>query len=382
MGLKWNRLPVLQVLAALVFLGLVLPSRADDLICFVCGKVITSKYRVQKDYVLGTKVNVCKECTELPGECFACGLPVLKDYKTLTDGRFLCSRDSKEAVGSEKESQQICEEVRNEINREYSRFLTLPDTNTLISVVDKFYLETLFKSPGYERSCVSVFGATQTREVAPGKIIHSVYLLSDLRKSRLMAVYAHEAAHTWIGENVKVARRASMDKNTLEAFCELLAYKFLDGRHEDLETQNIKNSPYTKGQIDVMLAADSRYGLNAVLEWMKSGEDDKLEMSDLDRVRAVKSEVRTAAIQPQLLVVQPAVPTPVPDRLVLKGISGTANNRFALINNATLEVMERGKVRVGQTNVTVRCLEIRDHSVVIEVNGTGQKTELFLAGSQ
>jgi hypothetical protein len=162
----------------------------------------------------------------------------------------------------------------------------------------------------------------------------------------------------------------------------LLAYIFLDGRHEDLETQNIKNSPYTKGQIDVMLAADSRYGLNAVLEWMKSGEDDKLEMSDLDRVRAVKSGVRTAAIQPQLLVVQPAVPTPVPDRLVLKGISGTANNRFALINNATLEVMERGKVRVGQTNVTVRCLEIRDHSVVIEVNGTGQKTELFLAGSQ
>ena len=64
---------------------------------------------------------------------------------------------------------------------------------------------------------------------------------------------------------------------------------------------------------------------------------------------------------------------------MLKGISGTGQHRFALINNTTLEPMEKGRVRVGQTNVVVRCLEIRNNSVVIQVNGTKEKKELFLS---
>jgi hypothetical protein len=306
----------------------------------------------------------------------------VKDFKSLLDGRFLCARDAKEAISSETEARTICETVRDEIDREFSRFLTLPETNMMISIVDKFYLENVFKTPGYERSCVSVFGATQTRLLAPGHVMHSIYLLSDLRKPRLMAVCAHEFAHAWIGENVKTARKASLDKDSLEAFCELMAYKYLEIRGETLEMQFIKDSPYTKGQIAVLLAADGRYGLNSILEWMKAGEDDKLEMAELDRVRSVRSGTRTTAVSPALLVVPPTAPTPVPDTLVLKGISGTAQNRFALINNATFEAKERGKVRVGQTNVTVKCLEVRERSVVIEVNGSNEKTELFLVGGQ
>jgi hypothetical protein len=61
---------------------------------------------------------------------------------------------------------------------------------------------------------------------------------------------------------------------------------------------------------------------------------------------------------------------------MLKGISGAVGHRFALINNATFEPMQRAKVRVGQTNVSVVCLEIREKSVTIQVNG--EKQELFL----
>jgi sRNA-binding protein len=62
-----------------------------------------------------------------------------------------------------------------------------------------------------------------------------------------------------------------------------------------------------------------------------------------------------------------AAPTSVPDTLVLKGISGTKGHAFVLINDQTLAVGESAKVRVGKTNVLVRCLEIRDNSARIQI---------------
>ena len=62
------------------------------------------------------------------------------------------------------------------------------------------------------------------------------------------------------------------------------------------------------------------------------------------------------------MVLRP-LPTAVPNRLTLKGISGAPGHRFALINDRTLEKNEEGKVRVGKTNVVVRCLDISDHSL-------------------
>jgi hypothetical protein len=40
-------------------------------------------------------------------------------------------------------------------------------------------------------------------------------------------------------------------------------------------------------------------------------------------------------------------PTAVPDTLVLRGISGTPQRRFALVNDTTLEKGEQAKVRVA-----------------------------------
>ena len=71
-------------------------------------------------------------------------------------------------------------------------------------------------------------------------------------------------------------------------------------------------------------------------------------------------------------------PTPVPDTLTLIGISGTGSRRLALINDRAFGANESGKVRVGKTNVLVHCLEIRDGSVMIEVDGSQEKQELSL----
>ena len=67
---------------------------------------------------------------------------------------------------------------------------------------------------------------------------------------------------------------------------------------------------------------------------------------------------------------------PSPARLVLQGISGTTEHRFAIINGQTVTVGETGDVTVNGTRLQFRCLDIRDVSCVLEI-GT-ERREIFL----
>ena len=363
-------------LACLLVCGLVFQASAESLTCEVCGEAIQGIVYHANDLAVGGDKMVCQACAALHEHCFACGLPVKSGYKTLPDGRLLCARDAREAIESDEEALQICGTVRDDLDRIFSRFLIIPETNVLISIVNRFYLENLFNAPASAQACVSVFGATTSNPIASNKMVHAISLLSHLRKSRLMAVCAHEYTHAWMGENGRPLRLAALDRDTVEGFCELVACKYMEDRQESFEVQVIKKNDYTKDKITVMLEADSRYGFGTVVEWMKSGEDTKLELANLDRIR----EVEGASLIPAAALTAPTVGTvsPAPDTLMLKGISGTTGRRFALINDATFELMERGKVRVGQTNVTLRCLEIHDESVTVQLDGSNEKKQLFL----
>ena len=72
----------------------------------------------------------------------------------------------------------------------------------------------------------------------------------------------------------------------------------------------------------------------------------------------------------------------MPDTLTLIGIVGTGDRRLALINDRSLKQGESGKVRVGATNVVVRCLEIGSESVAIEVDGSPERKELRLKSGE
>lgn len=62
------------------------------------------------------------------------------------------------------------------------------------------------------------------------------------------------------------------------------------------------------------------------------------------------------------------------------GVSGPRNHRLAIINNHTFAVGDEEEVTTPQGKVLVRCLEINDHSVVVEANG--QRIELNLQDNQ
>ncbi len=86
-----------------------------------------------------------------------------------------------------------------------------------------------------------------------------------------------------------------------------------------------------------------------------------------------------------VLVVAPISSTPdasafnqVVGSVVLKGISGTRGKRLALLNNRTLEAGEEAQFKVNNQLVTVRCVEVREKSVVIGLAGTTETKEIHL----
>ncbi len=73
-----------------------------------------------------------------------------------------------------------------------------------------------------------------------------------------------------------------------------------------------------------------------------------------------------------------AAPAHVSGQLTLRGIAGTKARPLALINNLTFSAGEFGEVKCGHQNVRIRCREIRNRSVIVEVSATGEVVELKL----
>ena len=65
-------------------------------------------------------------------------------------------------------------------------------------------------------------------------------------------------------------------------------------------------------------------------------------------------------------------------QLALKGISRAKGRPMALINSITLAAGEQGGLKLGDQKVLVRCLEIRDRSVIVAIEGSPDTTELQL----
>ena len=349
---------------------------ADPFHCAVCnGQFVGSVYLI-RDKITDEQRKVCESCLVLPTRCFFCGMPVKDGFTDLKDGRFLCARDARDAVLNDDEARQICREAKNDLDRLFSRFLTFPGTNVTIALVDRVHMEQLFKFPGNDFECPNVWGYIDTK-TNRDQIRYEMNLLSAMSKTELKATCAHEYTHVWLSENVSRERNKSLNRDAIEGFCELVAFMFADSQNEEVQKNLIQRNAYTRGQIHLFLEAEKQYGFYTIMEWMKSGLDVRLLEDDLDRVRRVEFKPLLSSSATVVPLPQPA-PTPVPDTLTLIGISGAGSRRLALINDRSFNANESGKVRFASTNTVVHCLEIRDSSVVIQVEGSTDKQELFL----
>jgi hypothetical protein len=84
--------------------------------------------------------------------------------------------------------------------------------------------------------------------------------------------------------------------------------------------------------------------------------------------RRPKVVVKTVGVEP---------PKPVvPDFIALKGISFVKDKKLAIINNYTLAEGEEFTLKGGAKPVQVKCVEIKEKSVVIDVGGASKELHL------
>lgn len=338
--------------------------------CVVCQQPLTAEFYLISTPALIERQPACKSCARIETRCFECGLPVKDNFVKLGDGHLLCQQDGRIAVLTQREAESLFEEAKRDLLKLFSGFGVSPSRNITVRLVDGLELQTLSKSQRSWHDKSVTLGLTQTRFVNEGELAHKIYLRKGMTPSRLLAVCAHEYAHAWLHENLSRGRQ--IEANTVEGFCEVVAFKLMSQRNDEREKKIILANAYSRGQVDVLLKAQDDYQFYRLVDWMKTGVDAKIDMADTSRVLALQD--RPAP----MLVWYPQAKTAVPDALVLKGISGTPDRRFALINDRTLMRNEVAKVRVGKTNVTVRCLEISEASVTVQVNGSPERTRLVL----
>lgn len=342
--------------------------------CAVCGEEIKGDtVYTYTDEVTKEKKHVCYDCSILPDTCFVCGMPLKGDYVKLPDGRTLCARDAKSCVLDPKEAEKVCEEVQDELDRLFSRFTAFP-TNIDVAVVDRVNLQA-FRVPGNDYECPDILGYFQTK-TNHHHVRYDISLMSALPRTELKATCAHELSHAWVAQNVSAARKESLDQDAEEGFCELVAYLLMDSENENAQKKAILQNNYTRGQVELFIAAENTYSFNDVLDWMKWGTDDELDAEEPRRIHDIDMPHPKPA--PVKMAAYVSKPPPAPDTLVLKGISGTKGNALAMINDQLLAVGESARIRVGKTNVLVRCLAIRDDSVLIQVGDSEKPRELSL----
>jgi thioredoxin-related protein len=73
----------------------------------------------------------------------------------------------------------------------------------------------------------------------------------------------------------------------------------------------------------------------------------------------------------------PAAPQHFND-IVLKSISGTKERRFAMLNNITFASGETANIKLQGRIVKVQCVEIRDDSVLVAIDGQADQREIKL----
>jgi len=369
--------PMLILLLTAVSLTALATESLDT--CAVCRGRIGGTVYLFEDKVTGGKKAVCEKCSALTTVCYLCGLPVKEAGKQLPDGRILCARDVKRVVLDEAEAQRIWHEVKETVERQLSRFMTFPE-NVTVHPLDRADLQQMFKVVGNDFTCPNVWGCTLRKTNDDNRVTFKISLLRGLPPSVLRATCAHEFAHTWLNENLSRERERQISQDAEEGFCELIACLYCEARGDQAQIGVIKSNAYSRGQFALFREAERQFGMNDVVDWMKYGVDAQLNGDDLAGLRKVAMPRRVKEPPAVASVTMP--PTSVaasrpPETLTLKGIMWSTRPS-AVINDRTFRVNEEAKVRLGLSNVVVRCLAIRRDAVVVQVGGAPTPQTLTL----
>jgi hypothetical protein len=331
------------------------PAAATNYFCVVCGKgplhgqIWISKWGP-----------VCDDCYHLKDHCSICGLPV-KDgdgHIKTPDGRLICKFDKTNVVLTLEQAQALFDQTRDAVVDIYGPRFALKYPDVTVNLFDVDYWSEKNGENGLHK-----FGFASTRKTADGRCTHEVVMLSGRTREEMTSVAAHEYTHLWINENRPADR--VIDGDTVEAICELTAYKLMAAKKLPEMQQRILANPYTNGKIKTLVAVEHEGGTDYVLDWVKNG---KTETFDAD---ANLAPIDVPATAPLIYT-----PPKLPEKIKFNGLLTLGGSRDAVINGASFAVGDQKRVKLKNKSVLVRCLEIHDDGVVVQINDSPNRVTL------
>ena len=338
---------------------------ALNLTCVVCAKgPLTGKiWKFRDDFV-------CEDCAKLETRCSLCGLPAKVGFGKTTDGRILCQHCLPGAVLKLDEARRIYDEAAAGLRELSGGALRLRSTNVSVSLFDVDYWNMRNGQPVPTE--MRRMGFSQSRRLGK-EFAHTVVLLSGQPRGEMAAVCAHEYAHLWINENKLDTR--DIEPDTIEAVCELFAYKLVTARRDTASQERIRKNTYTHGRIDGMLAAEASTGLGVVLAWVQFGKERTLGGPAMPAVQAP----RAALVPAPPPSAPPSTPPSVSQQLELTGLIGGRQPQ-AVINGVSFLKGDEFKVKLAEKTVLVKCLAIDDKAVTLRLDGAEQPITLRMDG--
>jgi len=345
-------------LILLLFAAALTASTAEtNYVCIICGKGPLTGH-----IWLSQRGAICDDCYKLENRCSLCGLPIDKGFVKTGDGRFICKFDRPNAVLDATEAREIFADTRRELVELFGRGFTLNYPEVSVNLFDVDYWSEAGQSDGLHK-----FGFSSTRKTPSGECTHQVVILSGRLRQEIAATAAHEYMHLWINENRPTDH--VIDRNTVEAICELAGYKQMAAHAQPEQQQRILDNPYTHGEIKTLVALEKAGGIAPILNWVKNRTAAKLTTESASLAVPVKKPMLTFT----------NAPAPLPTSLKLGGLLLDGKSRRAIINGVTFEPGETKPVKLRNRTAQVRCREIREDRVVLEVDGAAEPVILKIA---
>jgi len=317
--------------------------------CLVCGKGPLTGH-----VWLHPRGAICDDCEKLPDRCTICGLPVKAGDGHLKtgDGRFICRFDKPNAILTPDQARDLFARIRDEVVDLYGRQFALKNPEVTVNLFDVDYWSEKGAGNGLHK-----YGFASSRPAANSAWTHEVVMLSGRLREEMEAVAAHEYTHLWINENCPANHR--IDGDTVEAICELTAFKLMQQRKSATMQKHILENPYTRGKIKDLVAVEREGGTDYVLNWVKTSAAETL-----DAKASLAPLPAPASVAPFL-----AGPRPLPVGLNFSGLMAFGRERLAVINGVEFAAGDQKILKLRDRSVLVRCPAVNESQITVEVDG-------------
>ncbi|MDA7916509.1 hypothetical protein N9B94_04670, partial [Verrucomicrobia bacterium] len=317
--------------------------------CHTCDKPIGEKYWNHP------KGKVCGTCIKSKRICWTCSLPAIKGYVQTKDGRVICRDEAKDAVLNEAKATKIFQQTSIATARMTRGKLSLKSKKVSIKLFDFDYWNSKGGGKNPQSDGMHRAGIAFSRNIG-GRVAHNVLLISGYQSKFVRATSAHEFTHLWINENLAPDRK--IEKHTAEAICELVALKLARSDKEPDVIKHIVENPYTAGRIKTAMQMEEKFGINAVLEWVRKGTSPTLTEKAVKPFAKGRTVKKALPRSPLYSTTRKKTPPPS-NELQLKGILGST----ALIGRNSFKIGEAHKMLVNGKEESVKCIEVTPTSV-------------------